>query len=159
MFPCRFPGRDSTWIALRVCRVQGVTKENCKPFQAVLLCIISGMEDTEVWICTKSKHMYFLPQNNIKQSKLFIYYIKKRFDHVLSKESWPALNLEKKTCPFSKESRPVLKTEKKKQEKKADLCWKQKTCQEWDSNPCPFGPVPETGALDQLGHLDTLVVA
>ena len=27
-------------------------------------------------------------------------------------------------------------------------------CQEWDSNPCPFGPVPETGALDQLGHLD-----
>lgn len=28
------------------------------------------------------------------------------------------------------------------------------TCQEWDSNPCPFGPVPETGALDQLGHLD-----
>ncbi|RDX95328.1 hypothetical protein CR513_22171, partial [Mucuna pruriens] len=30
-----------------------------------------------------------------------------------------------------------------------------KACQEWDSNPCPFGPVPETGALDQLGHLDT----
>jgi hypothetical protein len=30
----------------------------------------------------------------------------------------------------------------------------KKTCQEWDSNPCPFGPVPETGALDQLGHLD-----
>lgn len=29
-------------------------------------------------------------------------------------------------------------------------------CQEWDSNPCPFGPVPETGALDQLGHLDIL---
>ena len=29
-----------------------------------------------------------------------------------------------------------------------------KPCQEWDSNPCPFGPVPETGALDQLGHLD-----
>jgi hypothetical protein len=27
-------------------------------------------------------------------------------------------------------------------------------CQEWDLNPCPFGPVPETGALDQLGHLD-----
>ena len=31
-------------------------------------------------------------------------------------------------------------------------------CQEWDSNPCPFGPVPETGALDQLGHLDVDVV-
>lgn len=30
-------------------------------------------------------------------------------------------------------------------------------CQEWDSNPCPFGPVPETGALDQLGHLDVLL--
>ena len=30
----------------------------------------------------------------------------------------------------------------------------KKDCQEWDSNPCPFGPVPETGALDQLGHLD-----
>ena len=30
----------------------------------------------------------------------------------------------------------------------------RKNCQEWDSNPCPFGPVPETGALDQLGHLD-----
>ena len=26
-------------------------------------------------------------------------------------------------------------------------------CLEWDSNPCPFGPVPETGALDQLGYL------
>ena len=35
-----------------------------------------------------------------------------------------------------------------KTEKKANFC------QEWDSNPCPFGPVPETGALDQLGHLD-----
>ncbi|KAK9089842.1 hypothetical protein Scep_028924 [Stephania cephalantha] len=32
----------------------------------------------------------------------------------------------------------------------------KKFCQEWDSNPCPFGPVPETGALDQLGHLDLL---
>ena len=32
--------------------------------------------------------------------------------------------------------------------------FKKKICQEWDSNPCPFGPVPETGALDQLGHLD-----
>ena len=31
---------------------------------------------------------------------------------------------------------------------------KKRYCQEWDSNPCPFGPVPETGALDQLGHLD-----
>ncbi|RDX61929.1 hypothetical protein CR513_59794, partial [Mucuna pruriens] len=31
------------------------------------------------------------------------------------------------------------------------------SCQEWDSNPCPFGPVPETGALDQLGHLDIYV--
>jgi hypothetical protein len=30
----------------------------------------------------------------------------------------------------------------------------KKKCQEWDSNPYPFGPVPETGALDQLGHLD-----
>jgi hypothetical protein len=30
-------------------------------------------------------------------------------------------------------------------------------CQEWDSNPCPSGPVPETGALDQLGHLDMLM--
>ena len=30
-------------------------------------------------------------------------------------------------------------------------------CQEWDSNPCPFGPVPETGALDQLGHPDFLI--
>jgi hypothetical protein len=30
-------------------------------------------------------------------------------------------------------------------------------CQEWDSNPCPFGPVPETGALDQLGHLDVML--
>lgn len=30
----------------------------------------------------------------------------------------------------------------------------QNSCQEWDLNPCPFGPVPETGALDQLGHLD-----
>ncbi|AES76633.1 transmembrane protein, putative [Medicago truncatula] len=29
---------------------------------------------------------------------------------------------------------------------------------EWDSNPCPFGPVPETGALDQLGHLDFLII-
>ena len=29
-----------------------------------------------------------------------------------------------------------------------------KSCQEWDLNPCPYGPVPETGALDQLGHLD-----
>ncbi len=28
-------------------------------------------------------------------------------------------------------------------------------CQQWDSNPRPFGPVPETGALDQLGHIDT----
>ena len=32
---------------------------------------------------------------------------------------------------------------------------KKNSCQEWDSNPCPFGPVPETGALDQLGHLDS----
>ena len=32
----------------------------------------------------------------------------------------------------------------------------QKKCQEWDLNPRPFGPVPETGALDQLGHLDAL---
>ena len=31
-------------------------------------------------------------------------------------------------------------------------------CQEWDSNPCPFGPVPETGALDQLGHLDLMLM-
>jgi hypothetical protein len=31
-------------------------------------------------------------------------------------------------------------------------------CQEWDLNPCPFGPVPETGALDQLGHLDNLIM-
>ncbi len=30
-------------------------------------------------------------------------------------------------------------------------------CQQWDSNPRPFGPVPETGALDQLGHIDTCV--
>ncbi len=30
------------------------------------------------------------------------------------------------------------------------------TCQQWDSNPRPFGPVPETGALDQLGHIDLL---
>lgn len=30
----------------------------------------------------------------------------------------------------------------------------EEQCQEWDLNPCPFGPVPETGALDQLGHLD-----
>ncbi len=29
-------------------------------------------------------------------------------------------------------------------------------CQQWDSNPRPFGPVPETGALDQLGHIDLL---
>ena len=38
--------------------------------------------------------------------------------------------------------------------------WLEKNinCQEWDSNPCPFGPVPETGALDQLGHLDVDVV-
>ena len=32
----------------------------------------------------------------------------------------------------------------------------EKICQEWDLNPRPFGPVPETGALDQLGHLDFL---
>ena len=30
-------------------------------------------------------------------------------------------------------------------------------CQEWDLNPRPFGPVPETGALDQLGHLDVML--
>ena len=30
------------------------------------------------------------------------------------------------------------------------------TCQQWDLNPRPFGPVPETGALDQLGHIDTV---
>jgi hypothetical protein len=29
-------------------------------------------------------------------------------------------------------------------------------CQQWDSNPRPFGPVPETGALDQLGHIDLM---
>ncbi|RZB92597.1 hypothetical protein D0Y65_024525 [Glycine soja] len=28
------------------------------------------------------------------------------------------------------------------------------SCQQWYSNPCPFGPVPETGALDQIGHLN-----
>ncbi len=32
----------------------------------------------------------------------------------------------------------------------------QKHCQQWDSNPRPFGPVPETGALDQLGHIDLM---
>lgn len=31
---------------------------------------------------------------------------------------------------------------------------KRRSCQEWDSYACPFGPVPESGALDQLGHLD-----
>ena len=35
---------------------------------------------------------------------------------------------------------------------------KQPKCQEWDSSPCPFGPVPETGALDQLGHLDVVIL-
>ncbi len=30
-------------------------------------------------------------------------------------------------------------------------------CQQWDSNPRPFGPVPETGALDQLGHIDLML--
>jgi hypothetical protein len=39
-------------------------------------------------------------------------------------------------------------------EKKKEAKNEQKICQEWDLNPCPFGPVPETGALDQLGHLD-----
>lgn len=37
--------------------------------------------------------------------------------------------------------------------------WTKKECQEWDSNPCPFGPVPETGALDQLGHPDFVDVS
>ena len=31
---------------------------------------------------------------------------------------------------------------------------KERRCQEWDLNPRPFGPAPEAGALDQLGHLD-----
>ena len=35
---------------------------------------------------------------------------------------------------------------------------KQPKCQEWDLSPCPFGPVPETGALDQLGHLDVVIL-
>ena len=51
---------------------------------------------------------------------------------------------------------------RKKKTHKASVTAKEKMsikkgyCQEWDSNPCPFGPVPETGALDQLGHLDLL---
>ena len=43
--------------------------------------------------------MCFHPQNILnKVSFLYIAieYIKKRFDHALSKESWPSLNLEKK---------------------------------------------------------------
>ena len=51
------------------------------------------------------------------------------------------------------EKRRVKRTRKKKGKKKT----KNIVCQEWDSNPCPFGPVPETGALDQLGHLDLLL--
>ena len=49
------------------------------------------------------------------------------------------------------EKRKVNRTRKKKKPKNI-------VCQEWDSNPCPFGPVPETGALDQLGHLDLLLL-
>ena len=51
---------------------------------------------------------------------------------------------------------------RKKNTHKASVTAKEKMsikkgyCQEWDSNPCPFGPVPETGALDQLGHLDNM---
>ena len=51
---------------------------------------------------------------------------------------------------------------RKKKTHKASVTAKEKMsikkgyCQEWGSNPCPFGPVPETGALDQLGHLDNM---
>ena len=45
------------------------------------------------------------------------------------------------------------KTHKASVTAKEKMSIKKGYCQEWDSNPCL---VPETGALDQLGHLDNM---
>jgi hypothetical protein len=60
-------------------------------------------------------------------------------------------------CGFGTGQRKKKQIQNKKRKK--DRIMQKKSCQEWDSNPCPFGPVPETGALDQLGHLDLLFMS